>query len=274
MLRCSLVLLFETPSQNEISLSKAYLLGLRFDVRYVSITSLLIFLIGCIPFLHPLHRKWGRRVSLWIWFLFILFFCVFYSVDFINYAYFNQRLNAGILYYFQYTDRPFMKIWQAYPIAWGALAVVIAIASLFSIVKWTYNVMLSRQNYATTNSKRTWGVLFFILLVFGVIGKPVFKEGQHPLRWIDAFESGNDYAGNIALNPFQSFFSSFKFNYKYNLKKEVNNKPNFFSPNDIQKFEKLNISIYPIFIPVAKYKQAYLTNKRKNEHHVTEVEGA
>jgi glucan phosphoethanolaminetransferase (alkaline phosphatase superfamily) len=31
------------------------------------------------------------------------------------------------------------------------------------------------------------------------------------LRWGDAYNSGSDYRANLALNPFQSFFSSLKF---------------------------------------------------------------
>ncbi len=219
ILRWLLVLVYKTPSSNEVSLSKAYLLGLRFDLRYVCITMLLIFLMGCIPFLHPLHRKWGRRIALWVWLLFIVLFCIFYSVDFGNYAYLNQRMNAGILDYLHNADISFTMMWQTYPIGWGALAIIIAIAGLFSLVKWLYNIVLGRQNYTTKQSKWVWGIAFFILLVLGVMGKPVFKGGQYPLRWVDAFETGNDYTANIALNPFQSFFSSLKFKDKYDIKK-------------------------------------------------------
>ena len=34
---------------------------------------------------------------------------------------------------------------------------------------------------------------------------------QYPLRWSDAFRFENDYAANVSLNPFQSFFSSLEF---------------------------------------------------------------
>jgi phosphoglycerol transferase MdoB-like AlkP superfamily enzyme len=42
---------------------------------------------------------------------------------------------------------------------------------------------------------------------FGIFG----KLDQFPLRWSDAFALGNDYKANLALNPFQSFFSTLKF---------------------------------------------------------------
>ncbi|MBC7589008.1 MAG: LTA synthase family protein, partial [Chitinophagaceae bacterium] len=56
-----------------------------------------------------------------------------------------------------------------------------------------------------------WGIAFVVLTALGIIGRPVFKGGQYPLRWSDAFSKGNDYAANISLNPFQSFFSSMGF---------------------------------------------------------------
>ncbi len=46
------------------------------------------------------------------------------------------------------------------------------------------------------------------------------RVGQYPLRWSDAFSLGDDFKGNAALNPFQSFFSSLQFrNSSYDLKK-------------------------------------------------------
>jgi phosphoglycerol transferase MdoB-like AlkP superfamily enzyme len=51
------------------------------------------------------------------------------------------------------------------------------------------------------------GVLFFILCAIGIFG----RVGQYPLRWSDAFSLGNDNASQLALNPFQSFFSTLNF---------------------------------------------------------------
>jgi phosphoglycerol transferase MdoB-like AlkP superfamily enzyme len=47
-------------------------------------------------------------------------------------------------------------------------------------------------------------VLFVLLCSIGIYG----KLGQYPLRWSDAFSLGNERSAQLALNPFQSFFSS------------------------------------------------------------------
>ena len=45
-----------------------------------------------------------------------------------------------------------------------------------------------------------------------ILGLGIFGNiGQYNLRWSEAFSLGNDYRANLALNPYQSFFSSLKF---------------------------------------------------------------
>lgn len=211
LLRWLLVLIFRTPSEKLISLKQAYLLGLRYDVRHVCIVLLLILLLSCIPALHPINKKWGRRIALYIWAIFIIIMCVFYAVDFGNYAYLHQRVNASVLTYLQDAKISFGMMWQSYHMGWNLLGLIGAALLLFGIVKINYNIVLSYKNTATQTSKIIWNIIFFFVFAYLIVGRIVVKSGQYPLRWSDAFSLGNDYAANIALNPFQSFFSSFSF---------------------------------------------------------------
>ncbi len=211
LLRWLLVFVFRTPATKQVSLTDAYILGLRFDLRVACILMLALFIVGTIPYLHPLNKKWGRRVALWLLVIFITAFTLFYAFDFAHYAYLHQRLNASVLNYLDDAKISFRMMWQTYHLGWSILGLVVAIALLLAIVKLIYNHSLSRQIASTPKSRITWSIAFVLLMALGIVGRPVFKGGQYPLRWSDAFSKGNDYVANISLNPFQSFFSSMSF---------------------------------------------------------------
>jgi phosphoglycerol transferase MdoB-like AlkP superfamily enzyme len=210
-LRWLLVAIFSSAATKQVSLSGAYILGLRFDLRVVCILMLLLFLVGSIPNLHPLNKKWGRRVALWLMVLFISTLCLFYAFDLAHYAYLHQRLNASVLNYADDAKISFKMMWQTYHLGWSMLGLIAAIVLLLGIVKLIYNHALSRGIVSTKKSRVIWSIAFVLLMALGIVGRPVFRGGQYPLRWSDAFSKGNDYVANISLNPFQSFFSSMGF---------------------------------------------------------------
>lgn len=211
ILRVALVIFFKPPAGGSQHLLPAYILGLRYDLRIVCIICLLLFLLGTIPALHPLDKKWGKRTSFGLWTLAIIIFSFFYVIDFANYAYLDQRVTASILNYLQDAKISMGMVWQTYHVGWILLALALGIAGLLALIKSTYNTTLSKQKTATKKSRIIWGIIFFLLLVTGIIGRVLYRPGIYPLRWSDAFALGSDYESNISLNPFQSFFSSLQF---------------------------------------------------------------
>ncbi|RXK86440.1 LTA synthase family protein [Filimonas effusa] len=207
LLRVALVYSFRTPSQKLTSLIDAYILGMRFDLRIVCIACLVLFLVGSLPWLHPLRKKWGKRVAFWLWSVFVIILTIFYMVDFANYAYLSQRMSATLLNYAEDTKISFGMAWQTYHLGWILLGLIVVVIAVLSIVRLTYNRVLSRPVYNNRRIQVAWAFGFFLLLALGIFG----RVGQYPLRWSDAFDLESDYAANIALNPFQSFFSTLNF---------------------------------------------------------------
>jgi len=207
LLRLALVLAFKAPAGSAIPYKDLFILGLRYDFRDVCIISMILFLLGSIKPLHPFDRKAGRAVAFFILWLAIVLCMVFYVFDFANYAYLSQRLTATILSYLHDAKISFGMIWQTYPVIWILLGILLFVGLLIAIVHIIYNFMLSRKPHSTRLSRISWGVVFFIILGLGIFG----RVGQFPLRWSDAFVFNNDYASNVSLNPFQSFFSSLDF---------------------------------------------------------------
>lgn len=191
----------------DVPYKDVFILGLRYDLRDACILSLILFLLGSIKPLHPFDKKAGRAIAFSILVIAIIFFTIFYVFDFANYAYLSQRLSASILTYLHDAKISMGMVWQTYPVFWIILGILIFIAFLVAIVRLIYNFMLSRKPHTTRASRIVWGIVFFLVVGLGIFG----RAGQFPLRWSDAFIFNNDYASNMSLNPFQSFFSSLEF---------------------------------------------------------------
>ena len=215
LLRLVLVLSFSPPSHQQIPYSDIFFLGFRYDLRDVCVACLAFFLIGSIKPLHPFDKKWGKIAAFSIWSVLIIVLVLFYAIDFGNYAYLSERLKANLLNQLQDPRTSMGLIWQNYHVAWILLVLIVAIILLIALVRWVYNIVLSKPKLATKRSRIGWGIFFFLLTAFGIFG----QFNQYPLRWSDAFRFENDYAANISLNPFQSFFSSLEFRHaSYNLR--------------------------------------------------------
>jgi phosphoglycerol transferase MdoB-like AlkP superfamily enzyme len=102
-------------------------------------------------------------------------------------------------------------MWQSYPI--------ITIVVIFLIVEWVSYKFISSTYQLSDKYKKTGSqfkniithTIFFIILLYAAIGNIIYKGGQYPLRWSNAYSLGSDYKANVALNPMQSFFSTLQF---------------------------------------------------------------
>ena len=183
-------------------------LGFRYDARDVAIVSLLLFLISLIPASNPFRTDAGRKICMAVWTLFAIVMVLFYMVDFANYSYLQERLNADLLNLMKDTKDSFKMMWQTYPVIWLLAVWIVSVAVIVKVVKVWYKKIRHRpEKQASRFGKIAVPILFFQVLALAIFG----KVGQYPLRWSDAFSFGNDYAAKVSLNPFQSFFSSLKF---------------------------------------------------------------
>lgn len=204
LFRFAFFLKYATPG-NPFS-GSAFLMGLRFDIKFISILILAILLLCAIPFLNPFKKKGAAyfwNIILPVVYLGLL---VFYIADYFHYDYLRQRLNANVLSYTEDAAISANMVKESYPVF---SVVVITIIGMFLAV-FIFKKILKRYMQATpviVKRKFIWNFFFFVLLGLSVFG----KIGQFPLRWSDAFTLSNDFKANVALNPFQSFFSTIRF---------------------------------------------------------------
>ncbi len=216
LLRLALVIIFA----HKISVSQllpAFWLGFRFDLRMVSIVSVIVFLIGSIKPLHPLQTRAGRATSFWLYGIFSTVFCILYAVDLYHFAYLFQRLNGSVLNYASDARTSIYMMWQSYPLIKFAFALVLGILGLLALIRLSYNYILSKPVKSVKSSRIAWSIVFFLVLGLGIFG----RIGQFPLRWSDAFSFNNDFASQVSMNPFQSFFSSISYRHSTYDEKEV-----------------------------------------------------
>ncbi|HMH21619.1 MAG TPA: LTA synthase family protein [Puia sp.] len=227
-LRIALFLSFNKQGTHLSDALPSFLLGMRFDLRDVSILCLLLLILGSVPALDPFRKGKGSRgpgasdhsggsrrggipggrVAIFVCGLAAFLLVFFYSVDFAHYGYLSQRLNASVLNYLSDTSISVGMIWQSYPV----IRIIFLLIAGTWVITWLIRVLLRRIGRAdipimSRKARAGWYIPVFLLLGLGIFG----RIGQFPLRWSDAFGLGNDYKANLSLNPFQSFFSSLKF---------------------------------------------------------------
>ncbi len=184
----------------------AMLMGLRFDLKFTAILSVAILVLCSIPFINPIKNYNAKRV--WNILIPLVFFTtlLFYAVDYYHYDYIQQRLNASILNYFNDAAITVNMGLQSYPVV--KVSLLILVITAIAIV--VFRMLLSNYQTQYVIDKRKgigWYIAFFVLFALGIFG----KIGQFNLRWSDAFTLNDNFKANLALNPFQSFFSSLKF---------------------------------------------------------------
>ncbi|HVY74574.1 MAG TPA: sulfatase-like hydrolase/transferase [Puia sp.] len=207
LLRLAFYLHFGHGTETGAGIRAAFLLGFRFDLKMVCILLEIILLSGALNAADPFFSTRGRKAMFGLLGLAVFGFSFFYIVDFAHYSYLNQRLSASVLNYLQDAGISLNMVWQTYPVIRILLVWAAGSLLLLWILKRCFYLIKNREGLYAGNKKWIWVLCSALLLGLGIFG----NLGQYPLRWSDAFSLGSDYRANLALNPFQSFFSSFKF---------------------------------------------------------------
>jgi phosphoglycerol transferase MdoB-like AlkP superfamily enzyme len=203
---CRVIFYFSYNPPGKSFSGSAFILGFRFDARIACIVGLAIMLLSCIPFLNPFKNPAAKKF--WNFLLPLLFtvLILFYCIDFYHFDYLHQRLNATVLNYLADAGISLNMMWQTYPL----LKVGIALIVLLILSRFIFARLLNSYLQKDSFYKRR-GIAFYIIAFF-ILGGFIFgKIGQFPLRWSDAFTLSDDFKANLALNPFQSFFSTLSF---------------------------------------------------------------
>ncbi|MEP7232742.1 MAG: sulfatase-like hydrolase/transferase [Ginsengibacter sp.] len=207
LFRVSTVFLFKPSGVDFSSLLPSFLLGFRFDLKWISIVLLPIALLSIHQKFTPFYSARNKR--LWSYYLAIvtLIILFFFGADFGNFSYNHTRINASALNFAEDPIISFKMLWQSYPMVWILTALILAVVLLAAVFKKTHVQTLRRNITENSIYKKRWYAGAIIFLCWSLYGTFSFT----PLKWNDAFELNDNFKSYVALNPLQNFFSTLQF---------------------------------------------------------------
>jgi phosphoglycerol transferase MdoB-like AlkP superfamily enzyme len=185
----------------------SFLMGLRYDLRWIAVILSPVIIVSLIPKYSPFfsvkNKKW------WTWYLAIVTFIVFFffAADFGSFSYNRTRLDAGALNFVEDAGISFAMMWQTYPMFWLIMGLVVAVV----FFRWMYRQSHWRVIYKTDGLgipyRRKFFIIAAVVLAFFIYGRLSWP----PLSWKDSFEFKDGFKSYLALNPLQNFFTTLKF---------------------------------------------------------------
>ena len=185
----------------------SFLLGIRYDLRWIAIILLPIVVVSLVPTLSPFYS--AKNKKWWTWYLAIVTFVVFFffAADFGNFSYNKTRLNASALNFFEDASISLAMLWQSYPIFWLVMGLLVAVLFFRWMYHRTHWTVIARTDGRGIPYKRKWFYVSAVLLVIFVYG----SASTSSLKWKKAFELNDNFKSYLSLNPLQNFFTTLRF---------------------------------------------------------------
>ncbi|MFN5135709.1 MAG: LTA synthase family protein [Chitinophagaceae bacterium] len=206
MLRLITFLCFKPAQLSLIEAIPSFVLGFRYDIRWICIVLTPLLLIGSIPSLSPFIS--GKTKRFWLIYLVTItsFILLFFGADFGHFDYVETRLNASALNFLEDFAISMKMLWQSYPLFWIFTALSVIVYSIYRLYKWTHLKLevIHEENHYFKPLRTLWLTAFVFI---GICGNNPAK----PLKWSDAFQLGDNFKAYLALNPLQNFFTTLKF---------------------------------------------------------------
>jgi phosphoglycerol transferase MdoB-like AlkP superfamily enzyme len=201
--RLMTLVMFIPEGENLVQLFPSFLLGVRFDLRWISLLLLPIVTASIVPQFSPYYSAQNKKF--WTWYLAITTFFVvlIYTIDFACFAYYRVRLGATVLNFADDAAIATAMLWESYPVVWMIFGLAIMVMLLRFLFHRLHNSVTAKTQGKGIIYKRTWFITTVLLFVFFVYGS--FPQ---PLKWNAAFKMKDNFSGYLALNPLQTFFST------------------------------------------------------------------
>lgn len=214
--RIATVIFFKPGNISITDLFPSFWLGLKYDLRWIAFILFPIALFSIYPKFSPFYSE--RMKKFWTFYLGILTLLVlfFYGADFGQFAYINSRLNADALIFAEDPKESLQMVWQSYPIIWILIGFFGAVLMMIWMFRKTHvRVEDSNVNVHKFSYRRRWHLTAMLILGWFMYGFFTI----YPLNFYRAFSLNDEFKSNLALNPFQNFFTTLRFrNPDYNTK--------------------------------------------------------
>lgn len=204
--RLTTFMAFKPDTLSSSDVIPSFLLGIRYDIRWISIILLPIVLFSIRPSLSPFfslrNKKW------WTWYLAVVTFIVFFffAAGFGSFSYNRTPLDAGAMNFAEDFSISIKMIWQTYPLIWMLAGLVVAV--LF--FRWMYHrshwQVINKTEGKGIRHQRKFFIISLLLLSFFIYG----SVSSSPLTRSDCFRFNNSFKSYLAINPLQNFVATLK----------------------------------------------------------------
>lgn len=180
-------------------------IGLRFDLRLALLLMLPVALAAAPPRINLVRCKFTRALTSLYLAVATLVVLLVYVLDFGHYSYLGQRLSATAFRFVGNVDISTRMVWESYPVVWITLGWLAVSAAFITLLFRVARATLDRPPYRPIGfASATTGIAVATVLgLLGMLGRVdhINIENPVPLRWSDAFFSGNSAVGALGLNP-------------------------------------------------------------------------
>lgn len=194
----------------------SFLMGVRYDLRWIAFILLPIILISLVPRFSPFYS--AKNKKWWTWYLAIITFIVFFffAAGFGSFSYNKTPLDAGAMNFVEDPGISLKMMFQTYPMVWMILGLIAAV--LF--FRWMYHRSHWQVITKTDGRKIPYRRKYFVIaaLLMGIFAWGNFSFP--PLSRNDCFRFNHSFKSYLAINPLQNFFATLKLrNPEYNEQK-------------------------------------------------------
>ena len=216
-LRLVFVLGFSGVDLNEFADNPQWLqtlgIGLRFDLRLAVLLMLPLAVLAWLPRWNLTRLPWLRGVARLYWLLTLGVVGLIYIIDFGHYAYLGVRINATVLRYLQDAQISQQMVWETYPVLSIALGWLAVLGLWFYAFVRLERLTLAREAKVIGRTSLALGSGFgMVAVLLALLGRVdnLNLENPVPLRWSDAFFSGNSQIAALGLNPVLFLYDTLK----------------------------------------------------------------
>src|SRR5688500_9724004 len=184
----------------------SFLMGVRYDLRWIALILLPIVLFSMIPRLSPFYS--AKNKKWWTWYLAIVTFIVFFffAADFGSFSYNRTRLDAGAMNFAEDFNTSVQMMWQTYPMVLMLAGLVIAVL----LFRWMYHRshwrVINRTEGLKIPYRRKYFFITALVLCFFIYGSLSWP----PLSRNDSFRFRDSFKSYLAINPLQNFFATLR----------------------------------------------------------------
>lgn len=188
-------------------------IGLRFDLRLALLLMLPLAVLAWLPRWNLTRVPLLRTVARFYWLLALGVVGLVYIIDFGHYAYLGVRINATVLRYLEDAQISQQMVWETYPVLWIVLGWLAVLGLWFYGFLQLERLTLAREPKVIRRTSLVVGSsLGFVVVLLALLGRVdnLNLENPVPLRWSDAFFSGNAQIAAVGLNPVLFLYDTLK----------------------------------------------------------------